>query len=288
MSALRVPPRTPASFHTEDTLPKHPPAFQFYPSDFLSDQHVALMTTAEVGAYWLLLCYCWREGWLANDPKVLTKLVRMSPSRFKKAWPKIAPCFTETEDGKLTQKRLDKERSKQVAYRKERSEAGKKGAEARWQTDGLAITAPMAKDGSSSSSSSSSSEKSKRREAPAGATKTLKSQAKEIFADHVKVRGRWFEQRNGRRPKEPTMGPQVEREIIAAIQGHDYDAARACGRGCFLSSFHTGSNPEGELILDPIIVWRMNKTTDNVDKFSRLYFDHMAKGRKPIPWKGTE
>ena len=43
-----------------------PPAFQFYPDDFLGG--VADMTQAEVGAYILLLCSQWGRGEIPPDP----------------------------------------------------------------------------------------------------------------------------------------------------------------------------------------------------------------------------
>lgn len=113
-----------------------------------------------------------------------------------------------------------------------------------------------------------------------------RGQAREIFADHVEVRGRWFERRNGRRPASPQMGPKLEKVIVAAIEAHGYDHARAAGRGVFLDRWHTGGNEEGRLVLDPPLVWRMNAQTDNVDRFARLYLDHMAKKGKALPWKG--
>jgi hypothetical protein len=89
----------------------------------------------------------------------------------------IEPClllFSDSgESGKLIHKRLEKERDKQNEHRKERAEAGKKGAESRWgnkkptrkkkdskangSANGSAMMLLMAKNGSSSSISSSTS-----------------------------------------------------------------------------------------------------------------------------------
>ena len=38
-----------------------PPAFQFYPNDWLSSPTILLMTPAQEGAYIRLLCYCWSD-----------------------------------------------------------------------------------------------------------------------------------------------------------------------------------------------------------------------------------
>lgn len=87
-------------------------------------------------------------------------------------WLAISSCFTESlaEPSRLIHARLEKEREKQTEFRKERSEAGKRGANNRWNkglaekqadssANSSAMKEPMANDGFSSSSSSSSSSK---------------------------------------------------------------------------------------------------------------------------------
>ena len=151
------------------------PAFQFYPSDFLSDENVALMTNQEVGCYIKLLCYCWKEGSVPSDIKKLARLCGEPEELMAELWVSLKPCFkivnddgVERGDGsamlshsRAINMRLDKERKKQEAHRKERSKSGQKGAKARWgkgkKKDSSAmakpIAKPMAKNGSSSSSS---------------------------------------------------------------------------------------------------------------------------------------
>lgn len=109
------------------------PAFRFYPSDFLSDEHVALMTNQEIGCYLKLLCYCWREGSIPSDLNKIAKLVGEDGSAIAQLWLAIKPCFTKCPDqpDRLYQKRLEIERKKQLEYKLARSAAGKKGAEAR-------------------------------------------------------------------------------------------------------------------------------------------------------------
>lgn len=139
------------------------PAFQIYPADFLADQNTLVMSAAEVGAYWLLLCVCWRENGLPNSLFDLAAIARIPLSRFKKSWEaRIQRCFVLREDGKWTHKRLQEERDKQIDNREKRKVAGAKGATERWQTDSNAITEPkpnhsepIAKNSLSSSSSSS-------------------------------------------------------------------------------------------------------------------------------------
>lgn len=146
------------------------PAFQFYPSDFLSDENVAVMSNQEVGCYMKLMCYCWREGSIPSDISKLARLCGEDSSAMAKLWLSIELCFTEDPEntGRLIHPRLEEEREKQESHRQERSDSGLKGAKSRWgnrkqriakpsQKNGSAMKEPMANDGSSSSPSSSSS-----------------------------------------------------------------------------------------------------------------------------------
>lgn len=149
------------------------PAFQLYPSDFLADENVAIMSLQERGAYITLICFCWREGSIPDDVLKLSKMCGVDPAKFKKLWLNVKPCFTSDEslEGRLTHPRLEKERQKQTDHKVKCSDSGKKGAQKRWGNDGdrhsdpiatpsknngEATETPMAKNSSSSSISSSS------------------------------------------------------------------------------------------------------------------------------------
>lgn len=107
-----------------------------------------------------LLCYCWREGWIPADSSAIAQLCNCHDLAI------IEPCLSlfdshPDDEKRLIHKRLIAERNKQIDHSNERSNTGKKGAEARWgkgkRAHGSAIKQPMAKNGSSSSSSTSSS-----------------------------------------------------------------------------------------------------------------------------------
>ncbi len=163
-----------------------PPAFQFYPADFLVDENVVTMSLEERGAYITLLCHCWLETTIPADLKALARLCGVTHNRMKKLWPSLDFCFFlekntdishATESSRLKNLRLEQERLKQKNYKSQQSENGKKGAQGRWHKgdtstdgedepmgsplpgngvdDGVAMVSPMAKNGSSSSSSSS-------------------------------------------------------------------------------------------------------------------------------------
>ena len=136
-----------------------PPAFQFYPGDWLSDANVELMTTEEVGIYWRLICHCWLLESLPENLDDLARLARTPRDSFVAAWEtRIARCFRHA-DGGFSHPRLDVERKKQRKTRKERTKAANK----RW-CKGNANALQKQYDSvmqlvsSSSSSSSSSSE----------------------------------------------------------------------------------------------------------------------------------
>jgi uncharacterized protein YdaU (DUF1376 family) len=146
------------------------PAFQFYPKDFLADEKQAVMSCETAGAYMRLMCYAWIEGSIPDDEAACARLAGAERDLFD--WVAIRRCFQSGEAGRLVHGRLEREREKQREYSEGRSEAGRRGAAAKWQShsgangknmakpssgNGTAIVLPMAKDGSSSSSASSSS-----------------------------------------------------------------------------------------------------------------------------------
>lgn len=149
------------------------PAFQFYPSDFLSDKNTMLMSAEEIGMYMLLMCVCWKEGSLPDDMEEMAVLSRANSTDFEESWNKrISKCFVREGD-EWIHPRLEKERRKQHKYRQKKVEAGKKGARKRWENtdsepkmaddssaknkNGTANGSPMANDSSSSSTSTSES-----------------------------------------------------------------------------------------------------------------------------------
>jgi uncharacterized protein YdaU (DUF1376 family) len=131
------------------------PAFQWYPSDWLSDMKVRMLSWESRGLYIDLLCYCWREGWIPADSSAIAQLCNCHGLAI------IEPClelFTPhpNDPKKLIHKRLDAEREKQKAFSDERKSSGIKGAQKRWGKNSSAIKQPIAKNSSSSSSSSAS------------------------------------------------------------------------------------------------------------------------------------
>lgn len=96
-----------------------PPAFQFYPGDWLASTKISLMTPAEEGAYIRLLCHAWSDPQcsLPDDDNILASLSRLGPEWFEGASTKIRACFKK-KGNKLYSERLKIEREKQREWRK--------------------------------------------------------------------------------------------------------------------------------------------------------------------------
>lgn len=120
------------------------PAFQLYVSDFRQDPKTIVMSTTEIGAYFLLLIECWdKDNSLPDDLAHLAGVARMSPSRFEKSWnARLRQCFIlDVKKHVFRHKRIAQEIAKQAAQAKVKSEAGKQGAAKRWLRNSLNDTA---------------------------------------------------------------------------------------------------------------------------------------------------
>src|SRR5262245_31170507 len=94
------------------------PAMLWFGSDFYEDERVLLMSFEEMGVYQRLLWISWVNIGLPDDPEQIAELLqlpfrRLGVKRFlAKVWPKIAPCWTPTQEGRLIQKRQEEERAR--------------------------------------------------------------------------------------------------------------------------------------------------------------------------------
>ena len=115
------------------------PWMPFYVNDFLSSNHVAEMTTEEIGAYALLLLRQWASSdqSLPNDPVALAKLARMpdgwgSQPEYQDSYGRVLICFQKV-NGKIYNKRLRKLANETKKFKKKKSDAGKLGAKVKAQ-----------------------------------------------------------------------------------------------------------------------------------------------------------
>lgn len=156
------------------------PAFQFYPRDWLSDPNITELSYEQEGWYIHLICYCWLEGDIPEDPASVLRILGIRShdideleecellARLNKRNDDIAEllsiCFTaSSKKGRLVHPRIEKERKAQEARRRERSESGKRGGKAsakkRLENPSSAWKKVQANLTTASSSSSSSSNK---------------------------------------------------------------------------------------------------------------------------------
>jgi uncharacterized protein YdaU (DUF1376 family) len=119
------------------------PAFQFYPSDFISG--TIHMSPEEVGAYIRLLCYQWEHEAIPDEIKILIRITGAKKATIVEVLKK----FTKSEKG-LINHRLKKSLEEQIEYRKRKSEAGKKGNQKRWEIDNKEVAKESQSDNSAS------------------------------------------------------------------------------------------------------------------------------------------
>lgn len=102
--------------------------FPFYPNDFLASGTVKLMTTEEIGAYILLLCYEWQDPkcTLPSDDESIRNLSGLAGNLER-----VKSCFN-MKRGRLINKRLQSEWKKAKAFKEICSKSGKNGANRRW------------------------------------------------------------------------------------------------------------------------------------------------------------
>jgi len=148
----------------------NPPAFQFYPKDFISDMNVMMMTNEEVGVYIKMICLVWLEDGipddsgkiqrLCNHPSTTLPTKEQGSEEWENIFSKVRTCFYEKKE-KLFHKRLDVEKKKQKEWRKKSRAGGLLSAEKRRrkridENGARVVEPPHQPKGNSSSSSSSS------------------------------------------------------------------------------------------------------------------------------------
>jgi len=121
-----------------------PPAFQFYPQDYLASTRVAEMTLEEEGVYIRLLCYCWSAGSIPKDPERCARLAGKGCS--VETATVVQRSFNEhpTDPQRLVHDRLDIERENQRKRREQAAEAGKESAKRRKAPQNVPSSLPEA------------------------------------------------------------------------------------------------------------------------------------------------
>jgi len=133
-------------------MSKSPPSFAFYYNDFAGG--TSHLTPEAVGCYVRLMIYQFQNGSIPRDPAMLSRISICSLEQWNRIWPEIQDKF-EAADGsgdRMVNPRMASEREiniqnweaakhKRIRLTRQeiseiRSDAGRKGAEKRWQNDG--------------------------------------------------------------------------------------------------------------------------------------------------------
>lgn len=99
------------------------PAFQFYVKEWRGSRVVFRMTAAQRGMYLEMLLEQWENLSLPDDPMAVCEIIGFSPAEWKRNWEILRRNFVTSEEGRIVNLRLEKERVKQ----KIRREKGLKG-----------------------------------------------------------------------------------------------------------------------------------------------------------------
>lgn len=106
-----------------------PPAFQFYPRDYVMSTRV--MTPEQRGVYMDLLCFAWDGNGLPDELRDMAAMVGLSPAKFTRIWGVIGTKFEQGEDGRWRNPRQERQRNEMDELREKRRRAGQASAEAR-------------------------------------------------------------------------------------------------------------------------------------------------------------
>lgn len=110
--------------------------FPLYVADYLAD--TAHLSTAEHGAYLLLLMHQWRQGCVPADEKQLSRITRQALPEWRRMSETVLAFFENTPAG-LVQQRLERERARADEFASRRSEKARKAANLRWKGDATSM-----------------------------------------------------------------------------------------------------------------------------------------------------
>ncbi len=137
-----------------------PPAFQFFPKDWL-DFKVQRMSLAAQGAYIKLLCFMWKDSKdqfsILDNNDLLARAIGTTVEQWVELRQQIqqdGEPILEEKDGRLVSARLKEEATKQRNYRKKQSDKGKLSAQQRISRGSTTVEPMHQPKGNSSSSSS--------------------------------------------------------------------------------------------------------------------------------------
>lgn len=164
-----------------------PRAMPFWAEDWVTSEHVKSMTFAERGVLIQVCAYCWldKNCSLPGDDDALIRLTDIPRKTWARSEQLRSTLVAHPEiDGRRTHPKVWEESQKVQAHSAKRSESGKKGAAARWQShSGL----PMRSDSSPSPSPSPSPSQEEKTDSPSGKPADLPSEEAFRAADELRT-----------------------------------------------------------------------------------------------------
>ena len=103
-----------------------------YIGDYLKD--TTFLTTAEHGAYLLMLMACWQHGAIPNKSAVICRITGLTKAEWDDLKETIMPYF-KIRGGEIHHSRVDRELEAAREKKKKAVSRGKAGADARWKKD---------------------------------------------------------------------------------------------------------------------------------------------------------
>lgn len=104
------------------------PAFQFYASDVIADKRYRLMSLEERGLFLSLMCECWVNKSVPDDPEKLGQWLGYPVAAIKSAMTEQVLSFFQSQQGEFNSPALEKYREELLGQRKRMSDGGKVGA----------------------------------------------------------------------------------------------------------------------------------------------------------------
>ena len=226
------------------------PAFQFYPSDWLSSTNITLMTPAQEGAYIRLLCHAWNDPdcSIPDDDAALAVLTRLFEGWFDGGSAIVRKNFEPHPEipGRLVNARLLLERKKQDAWREKSRTGGIRSGESRTKAQlkgGSKIVEPKGNISSSSSSSIKDNTVDKSTDVPSASS----TPADQVF-DH------WKTSLNHPRSILDAKRRRLINERLK--EGFSVEDLKSAIDGCKQSPFHQGENDRRQVYDDISLICR--------------------------------
>jgi hypothetical protein len=114
---------------------RDPPAFQWYPTELMSDEAWILATLSQRGLFATLRNYCWRNGSLPADHGEQARLLNLDASELQDAAQcRLISHHFKINDGRLYCTELLKQRAAMQLRRERMQKGGSKGGKKAQQT----------------------------------------------------------------------------------------------------------------------------------------------------------